>query len=72
MSSITPETLLTEANWTLPGGLKAVRWQVESAFGQAAVVVTVINGQTVMVSGFGDEAVFDAVARTLRPIPPSP
>lgn len=64
-----PETLLSEANWFMPSGLQAVRWQVESSFGQAAVVLTVINDQTVLASGFGDEAAFDAVARTLRPTP---
>ena len=65
-----PEKVLSEETWELVGGLTAYRWLVESRMGQAAVVVTALNGNTIVLAGLGDYAVFDQVARTLRAIAP--
>jgi hypothetical protein len=50
----------------LPSGLQAARWEVESMAGKAVEMITVISGKTVIISGLGDYALFDQVARTLR------
>jgi len=63
-----PVTILSEEKWALAGDLQAVRWQVESLGEQSAAVITVINGNTVILSGLGDSDLFDAVARTMRPL----
>ena len=67
MKAATPsERILSEQEWILAGGLRAMRWQTESASGQVAVVVTFINGRTVMLNGLGNVWAFDQIARTLR------
>ncbi|MGD8751906.1 MAG: hypothetical protein PVG14_10815, partial [Anaerolineales bacterium] len=60
------ETILSEEEWDLSGGLKAMRWQVESDRGQAAVLITALDGYTLLLSGLGDFDLFDQVARTLQ------
>lgn len=66
-----PVTILSEEKWALAGDLQAVRWQVESLGEQSAAVITVIHGNTVILSGLGDSDLFDAVACTMRPALPS-
>jgi hypothetical protein len=63
------QTVLSEEHWTLANGLPARRWLVESIFGQSVVVITVINGNTILIGGLGDYAVVDALAQTLRAAP---
>lgn len=62
------QTITSEKAWTLPGGLKATRLQVNSHFGESAEVITAINGKTILLGGVGDYKLFDAVAGTLRKI----
>jgi hypothetical protein len=61
--------ITSEEFWTLSGGLPAVRWQLETAqAGTVAEVMTLLNGNRIMVDGMGNLAPFDAIARSLRPI----
>jgi len=59
--------ILSEEEWTLANGLRAVRLNI-SAIGDSAVLLTVIDGRPIILAGFGDRSQFDAVARSLRPI----
>jgi hypothetical protein len=65
------QEIQSEETWTLDNNLIATRLVVSSSRGQAAEVVTAINGNTVLLSGSGDDALFDAIVRTLRQIPTS-
>ncbi len=61
-------TVLSTERLTLPSGLPAARWEVESLMGRAVEMICVIDGKTVILSGLGDYTTFDQVARTLRQI----
>lgn len=61
--------ILSEDEWTLAGGLRAVHMTV-SAIGDNVTLLTIINGHPVVLTGYGDMSRFDEVARTLRPIQP--
>jgi hypothetical protein len=70
---------LYREDWVLAGGVPAVRVQrrAEAAGGEVALLLAVIDGRGLRLTGYGDLAAFDAVAGTLRPIgvdlpPPSP
>ena len=57
----------------MPGGLPAVRWQLEtSQAGTVAELTTFLGGNRIMVDGMGDLTQFDAIARSLRPLGPAP
>jgi hypothetical protein len=60
------ETILREENWSLPGGIPAVRLLVSAPNGEYAVLVTVFDGAPLQVYGYGDLALFDAIIATLR------
>jgi photosystem II stability/assembly factor-like uncharacterized protein len=61
--------VLWEEQWLLSGGVPAVRLQVRSEVaGEAAVLCVVINGQSLSLDGYGDLALFDAIAASLRPV----
>lgn len=61
--------VLWEEQWTLSGGVPAVRLQVRSEVaGEAAVLCVVINGQSLSLDGYGDLTLFDAITASLRPI----
>jgi hypothetical protein len=57
--------ILSEEEWTLAGGLRAVRMSV-SAIGDSVTLMTVVNGHPVVLTGFGDVSRFDEVARSVR------
>lgn len=62
--------VLWEEEWTLPGGVPAVRLQIRSEMsGVVAVLLTRIHDTSLRVAGYGDLTLFDAIARTLRPVP---
>jgi hypothetical protein len=61
--------ILSEEEWTLSGGLRAVRMSV-SAMGDNVTLLTIVGGQPVVITGFGDTSRFDEVARTLRAVQP--
>ena len=61
--------ILSEEEWTLANGLRAVRMSA-SAIGDNVALLTVVNGHPVVLTGYGDVSRFDEVARTLRVIQP--
>ncbi|MDX1687235.1 MAG: hypothetical protein R3248_04555 [Candidatus Promineifilaceae bacterium] len=62
------QTILSEATTTTAGGLEAVRWSVQSSFGRVLVIMTVVDGRPILLSGQGDEALVEWMAHTLRPL----
>lgn len=62
------QKIQSEQEWVLEGGLKAVRLQVSSRFGESVEVLTALNGNTILLGGLGDPKLIDTIARTLRPI----
>lgn len=66
----TPLQVLREEQWELSGGTPAIRLDLQSdSLPKTAVLLTVINGRSVHLVGYGDLSLFDAIARTLRPVP---
>lgn len=62
------EVLWTE-EWTLPGGVPAVRIQSRSQMsGEVAHLLTRIRDTSIRMSGYGDLTLFDPIARTLQPL----
>ncbi|MCX7682241.1 MAG: hypothetical protein N2508_09825 [Anaerolineae bacterium] len=61
--------ILCEERWALAGGIPAVRMQARGELGEIAVLYVVINGRSLGMAGYFDTSLFDAIARTLRPIP---
>ncbi len=62
--------VLREEAWGLAGGVPAARMQVVDEMGaEASLLLTVINGRSLRLVGYGDLGLFDAVARTLQQIP---
>lgn len=61
--------VLMEEAVTLPSGVKAMRLGV-SGFSDSVTLWTVIDGHPVMLTGYGDLTRFDAIANTLRIVPP--
>lgn len=53
---------------TLPSGLPALRWELESQFANSVEYIVPIKGNIVLLSGLGDVSRFDGVARSLRPL----
>jgi len=62
-----PGQILSEAEITLPGGIQALRWEVESRGDTAVLYITAISGNNVVLSGIGDPTQFEPVMQTLRP-----
>ncbi len=62
------QTITSQAMWTLPSGMQAARLQVRDQFGDSIEMITAINGKTILFGGVGDAELFDAIAKTLRPI----
>lgn len=59
--------IIFEEPWELPGGLAATRWTIQSVNGeQVQELVTAINGNRIVVSGYGDASEFEQIAMTLR------
>jgi hypothetical protein len=62
--------VLWEECWEFADNVPAVRMQVKGEVGgEMALLLTVINGRSLRLAGYGDTSLFDAIARTLRPIP---
>lgn len=61
-------TVVSEDPWTLPSGLKAVRFLLDTRNGRVANMVTVVNGRVVMFSGMGELALFEPIAQSLRSV----
>ena len=60
--------IVFEEPWDLPGGLTATHWTIQPANGDAIEeLVTAIDGNLIIVSGYGDLALFEQTASTLRP-----
>jgi hypothetical protein len=60
------EKVMSEENWALPGEIPAVRLLVSGPNGEYAMLVTVLNGASLQIKGFGDLSLFDAIIATLR------
>lgn len=57
-----------EEPWELGGGLSGIHWTIQSARGETVhELVTATNGNRIVVSGYGDPALFEQIAVTLRP-----
>ncbi|MGE5602992.1 MAG: hypothetical protein ACM30E_08070 [Nitrososphaerales archaeon] len=70
LSSELGVTITEEFEVELPGGLRAVRRQLDTAqVGTVAELTTFLNGKRIMVTGMGNLDRFDMIARSLRPIP---
>lgn len=61
-------TIRAEEIVTLPGGLPAQRWELESSFGNSVEYIVPVKGNIVLLSGLGDASLLDRVAQTLRVI----
>jgi hypothetical protein len=62
--------VLWEECWELAENVPAVRMQVKGEVGgEMALLLTVINGRSLRLAGYGDTSLFDAIACTLRPTP---
>jgi hypothetical protein len=62
--------VLWEECWELADNVPAVRMQVKGEVGgEMALLLTVINGRSLRLAGYGNTSLFDAIACTLRPIP---
>ncbi len=62
--------VLWEECWELAKNVPAVRMQVKGQVGgEMALLLTVLNGRSLRLAGYGDTSLFDGIARTLRPIP---
>lgn len=62
-------TVTFEEPWDLPSGISGTHWIVQSANGDSAhEFVTAINGNAVVVTGLGDEMLFEQIVSTLRPL----
>ena len=62
--------VLWEECWELAENVPAVRIQVKGEVGgEMALLLTVLNGRSLRLAGYGDTSLFDGIARTLRPIP---
>ena len=59
--------ILARKDMTLTGGLPAVILDVEGFAGLTRTLITVINGNTIYVSGYGNLESFESIALTLRP-----
>lgn len=62
----TPVTFTKEENWILDNGQEAVYLESEGVMGLVGTMITLVNGKTVYVSGYGDLTPFKAVALSLR------
>jgi hypothetical protein len=73
-----PVIIAQEEEWTLTGGLPAHRFlfnlgkdpvnDPNAPDRMASELVTMINGQMILVSGMGDQSLFDVIAGSLRAI----
>lgn len=62
-------TVTFEEPWDLPSGVSGTHWTVQSANGESVhEFVTAINGNAVVVTGYGDETLFEQIVSTLRPL----
>ncbi len=58
-----------EEPWELTGGLAGTRWTIQPAGGETVnELVTAIGGNLIVVSGYGEAALFEQIAMTLRPV----
>jgi hypothetical protein len=66
----TPAKITVDEDWPLRGGLPAHRLMMTVGPGQRVTeVITMIQGHMVLVSGQGDQALFNAIAASLRETP---
>lgn len=63
-----PPTVLSEEEWVLPSGEKALVLMLETRIGRAANMITVINGRPIYVVGMGELAFFEPIAKSIRPL----
>jgi hypothetical protein len=65
-----PEAQITgEESWELASGLQATRWQIMTPGGDTVYeLVASVNGHRIVLSGYGDPAVFDQIARSFRAV----
>jgi len=59
--------ILAQKDVTLADGLRAVILDFEGPFGLVRTLITVLNGNIIYVSGYGDLENFETIALTLRP-----
>jgi LysM repeat protein len=60
--------IVFEEPWDLASGLSGVHWTIQPSTGEPIhEFVTAINGNRVVMSGYGDEALFEQIVSTLRP-----
>lgn len=63
-----PVPIVLEEEWTLAGGVKAVRLSLKSDKGMTFILLTLINKRFLTISGEGDLELVAQIARTLRPM----
>lgn len=73
-----PIQIVSEEDWVLRGGLKAHRLLYnlgkdltagsDSSDRLSSEMITIVNGHMILVSGFGDQSLFDVIASTLLEI----
>lgn len=67
-SSDVQTEILSEDEWLLDSGLRAMRLHVESSFGEAIEVVVPLGEKVVLIGGLGDFDLAGQIASTLRAI----
>jgi hypothetical protein len=66
--AVPAEQIISEDSWQLADGLPAVRLLVRSNMGDIPIVLTVLNQNNIILSGYGNIALFDQIAQTLRAV----
>lgn len=61
--------IVFEEPWDLLSGVSGVHWTIQPSSGETIhEFVTAINGNRVVVSGYGDETLFEQIVSTFRPL----
>lgn len=61
-----PETIAGQEPWQLDSGIKAMRIWITSGTDRVPALLAVVKGKTLVITGSGDETIFNAIARTLK------
>ena len=61
-----PPEIVSEEYLTLSDGTPAARFLLETRNGRAGELITIIDGRMILVAGFGEMALYEPIARSVR------
>jgi hypothetical protein len=61
-----PETIAGKETWQLESGIAAYHFWITSGTDRVPALLAVINDKTLVITGYGDESVFNAMVKTLK------